>query len=75
MTDHEQTTRTGRQRAVMAAMEKAQPPYADRVQRISGLADGEFTATVRELLNAGVIRRHTAPLGDLLYPTLREAMS
>jgi hypothetical protein len=64
-------SRTGRQLAVMDAIGSAGPPYIDDVKRRGGLPTVDFDGAVRDLLDAGVIRRFSAPLGELLYPTLR----
>jgi hypothetical protein len=66
-------TPTASQLAVMLAMDKARPPYTDDVQRHSGLVRGDFEEAVKRLVAAGVVREYTAPLGSLLYPTLRGA--
>jgi hypothetical protein len=64
---------TAAQLAVMRAMDKVMPPYTDDVQRHSGLARRDFEEAVERLVAAGVVREYTAPLGSLLYLTLRGA--
>ena len=57
--------------AVLWAIARTRPPYADEVQRRSGLTGLEFSAAVERLTDSGAVIRCSAPKGGLLYATVR----
>lgn len=46
-------------------------PYADVIQRRSGLSPHEFKASVDRLVQRGDLTEYSAPLGHVLYPSFR----
>ncbi len=64
---------TTTERLMQAVLASEQAPYLSVLQRRVGLSDEDMRLAVRHLTDAGQARIYSAPLGELLYPTLLAA--